>query len=228
MRKTLINIRYILSNKKIIAFSLWGEKPVYNVGAIRNAELAKEIYPDWICRYYLGKSVPFQTIQELTKFDNTEIFIMNEPGNWTGMFWRFYPASDLDVHVMISRDTDSRLNWREKAAVDEWLASDKDFHIMRDHPQHATEILGGMWGVRNNLLPNMVGMINDYIKGDFWQVDQNFLKEKIYPAIINNRIVHDEYFEKKPFPTQREPKRFVGQAFNENCEMLHSEHAEML
>ena len=67
MRKTLINIRYILSNKKIIAFSLWGEKPVYNVGAIRNAELAKEIYPDWICRYYLGKSVPFQTIQEFTK-----------------------------------------------------------------------------------------------------------------------------------------------------------------
>ena len=48
---------------------------------------------------------------------------------------------------------------------------------MRDHPQHATEILGGMWGVRNNLLPNMVGMINDYVKGDFWQVDQNFLRE---------------------------------------------------
>jgi len=217
-----------LNNKKIIAFSLWGENPVYNIGAIRNAELAKEIYPGWICRYYLGKSVPFETIQELTKFDNTEIFIMNEPGNWTGMFWRFYPASDQNANVMISRDTDSRLNLREKAAVDEWLASDKDFHIMRDHPQHATEIMGGMWGVRNSLLPNMVGMINDYVKGDFWQVDQNFLKEKVYPVIINNRMVHDEYFEKKPFPTQREPKRFVGQAFNENCEMLHPEHAEML
>ena len=228
MRKTLINLRCILNNKKIIAFSLWGENPVYNVGATKNAELAKEIYPDWICRYYLGKSVPFETIQELTKFDNTEIFIMNEPGNWAGMFWRFYPASDLDVKVMISRDTDSRLNWREKAAVDEWLASDKDFHIMRDHPQHATEIMGGMWGVRNNLLPNMVSMINDYVKGDFWQVDQNFLKEKAYPAIINNRLVHDEYFEKKSFPTQREPKRFVGQAFNEKDEMLHPEHAEIL
>lgn len=214
--------------KKIIAFSLWGENPVYNVGAIRNAELAKEIYSGWTCRYYLGKSVPFETVQELAKFDNTEILFMNEPGNWTGMFWRFYPASDLDVNIMISRDTDSRLNWREKAAVDDWLASDKDFHIMRDHPQHATEIMGGMWGVRNNLLPNMVSMINDYVKGDFWQVDQNFLKEKIYPAIIHNRTVHDEYFEKKPFPAQREPKRFVGQAFNENNDMLHPEHAEML
>jgi len=33
--------------KKIISFSLWGDNPVYTQGAIRNAELAKEIYPDW-------------------------------------------------------------------------------------------------------------------------------------------------------------------------------------
>ena len=33
--------------KKIISLSLWGDNPVYTQGAIRNAELAKEIYPDW-------------------------------------------------------------------------------------------------------------------------------------------------------------------------------------
>ena len=214
--------------KKVISFSLWGENPIYNVGAVKNAELAKEIYPDWTCRYYLGKSVPPPIIQELKDFNNTEIFIMNEPGNWTGMFWRFYPASDPDVDVMVSRDTDSRLNLREKAAVDEWLKSDKDFHIMRDHPQHATEILGGMWGVRNRLLFNMVDMINDYIKGDFWQVDQNFLRERVVPLIRQNYIAHDEFFEKKPFPIERVPKEFIGQAYDANDEILHPEHAEML
>jgi hypothetical protein len=214
--------------KKVISFSLWGDSPIYNVGAIKNAHLAKEIYPDWICRYYLGKSVPFQTVQELMEIDNTEIYIMNEIGNWTGMFWRFYPASDSDVSVMISRDTDSRLNLREKAAVDEWLASGKSFHIMRDHPQHATEILGGMWGVKEDALKDMVKMIGNYVKGDFWQVDQNFLKQKIYPIINNDKIVHDEFFEKKPFPTKRETKRFVGQAFNEKDDFLHPEHVEMI
>ena len=47
-----------------------------------------------------------------------------------------------------TRDLDSRLNDREQAAVTEWLNSNKSFHIMRDHPWHGTEILGGMWGCK--------------------------------------------------------------------------------
>ena len=40
--------------KKIISFSLWGDNPVYTQGAIRNAELAKEIQvlqPDFTIDY---------------------------------------------------------------------------------------------------------------------------------------------------------------------------------
>tara|TARA_R110000851_G_scaffold47014_7_gene114358 strand:- start:260 stop:907 length:648 start_codon:yes stop_codon:yes gene_type:complete len=214
--------------KKIISFSLWGDNPTYTVGAIKNADLALEIYPGWICRYYVGKSVPNDIVCSLIEKKNTEVFIMNEEGNWTGMFWRFYPASEPDVEVMLSRDADSRLDIRERAAVDDWLASDKDFHIMRDHPHHATQILGGMWGVRNGLLLGMRQAILDYAKGDFWQVDQNFLKEIVYPYIMNNACTHDEYFEKNPFPTVRTPKRFVGQAFDANDDLLHPEHGDLV
>ena len=38
--------------------------------------------------------------------------------------------------------------YREIAAVQEWWQSEKSFHIMRDHPQHQTAILGGMWGIK--------------------------------------------------------------------------------
>ena len=214
--------------KKVISYSLWGDNPMYTVGAIKNAELAKKIYPDWTCRYYIGKSTPISVVNDLIKFDNTEIFVMNEQSNWVGLFWRFYAASDQNVDIMISRDTDSRLNKREKEAVDEWLASDKDFHIMRDHPYHATEILGGMWGVRRGLLIGMTSAIKEYTKGDFWQVDQNFLKEKVYPAIINKALVHDEFFEKKPFPTPRVSRRFVGQAFDADDNELHPEHGDLV
>jgi hypothetical protein len=203
--------------KKIISFCLWGDDTKYTIGAIRNAELAEEYYPDWICRFYVGKSVPSEIIETLAKKKNTEIITMEQEGDWTGMFWRFYPASEPDVDVMISRDTDSRLGSREKLAVDEWLKGDKDFHIMRDHPHHGTEILGGMWGVRNGVIPNMKQMISDYVKGNFWQVDQNFLRDMVYPVIINNACVHDEFFEKKSFPkSNRDAKHFVGQVYDKD------------
>ena len=213
--------------KKIISFSLWGDNPTYTQGAIRNAELAKEIYPDWICRYYIGRSTPQQTIDTLSLFDNTEVIVMDVDGDWTGMFWRFYPAGEQDVDVVIIRDCDSRLNNREKEAVNEWLNSDKGFHIMRDHPYHTTEILGGMWGSKKGVTPNIKQQIETYIKGDFWQVDQNFLKDIIYPIVKNNSLVHDEFFDKKPFPSIRKNKEFVGDVFDEN-DVRHPEYHKSL
>jgi len=57
-----------------------------------------------------------------------------------------------------------------------------------------------------------------YDMGDFWQVDQNFLKQKIYGIIKDNVMVHDEFhnynIDKKPFPSKREGKQFVGEAFD--------------
>jgi len=214
--------------KKIISFSLWGDNPIYTIGAIRNAELSKDIYPDWVCRYYIGKSSPKEIIEKLNSFDNTEVIEMESDGDWTGMFWRFYAAGDEDVDVVIVRDCDSRVNIREKEAVDEWLNSDKGFHIMRDHPYHTTEILGGMWGSKKGVVSNIKNLIDSYVKGNFWQVDQNFLKEQIYPQIKNNCLVHDEFFEKKPFPSKRPKNLFVGQAFKENDDFLHIEHIKLI
>jgi protein O-GlcNAc transferase len=214
--------------KKVISYSLWGKSSKYTIGALRNAETAKEFYPGWICRFHVASDVPYLIKEKLLEYDNVELIERAEPCNWTGMFWRFEDASDPNVDVMISRDTDSRLNMREKLAVDEWLSGDKGFHIMRDHPYHATEILGGMWGAKKGTVPNMKDMIQEYVKGDFWQVDQNFLKEEIYPLVRNNSCVHDDYFEKKPFPIKREPGNFVGQAFNADDSLCNPEHARLL
>jgi len=215
--------------KKIISFSLWGDNPKYTIGAIKNAELTPIIYPGWISRFYCGESVPTDIIKTLISLPNTEVVMMDVDGDWTGMFWRFYACEDSDI--MLSRDTDSRLSNREKLAVDEWLESDKDFHIMRDHPYHNTEILGGMWGVRNGLLKNMKQLINDYTKGDFWQVDQNFLREKIYPLVVNNSFTHDTYFNyntnSKQFPSKSINKEFVGDVFDEN-ENRHPEYYKFI
>jgi len=199
----------------IISFSLWGDNPKYTIGAIRNAELAKEIYPEWICKFYIGNDVPECIVDELKSLDSQIVFMPDS--GWNGMFWRFLAADSNDT--IISRDTDSRLNLREACAVDEWLKSDKDFHIMRDHPHHATAILGGMWGARNGILKGISEWIEYYEKGLFdnkWQVDQNFLRDIIYPLIKEKSCVHDEFFNGIDFPVKRVGYEFVGDVFDEN------------
>ena len=212
---------------KIIAFSLWGNDPKYTIGAIKNADIAEELFPDWTCRFYIGKSVPEDIISQLEKKTNVQLVRMNEDGDWSGMFWRFHPCSEDDVDVVLSRDTDSRLTQREKDAIDEWLESDKGFHIMRDHPWHAAAILGGMWGCKKGTLPEMSSLINSIPKGDFWQVDQIFLRDYIYPLVKDNAFVHDEFFEKTPFPTERDNLEFIGEVYDEN-DNINEEHREVL
>ena len=209
--------------KKIICFSLWGDNYRYTGGSLQNIDLAKIYFPDWICRFYVGKDTPEILISKMESNSNVEIVRMDDKCDWTGMFWRFLGASDPTVDIMICRDVDSRLIKRDKLAVDEWMKSDKLFHIMRDHQYHGVPILGGMWGARGGVLIQIKKLIEDYQRGNFKGVDQNFLAEKIYPLIKNVSLVHDEFFEQKPFPKDSGPRdfrHFVGQAYNGDGSIL--------
>ena len=214
---------------KLITFSLWGQNPKYLIGAIRNAELAERIYPDWICRFYVStQSVPGPIINKLGRFSNVQIYPKHEWGDWKGMFWRFEPASEENVEVMISRDTDSRLNLRERAAVDAWLDSKKNFHIMRDHPYHRFPVLGGMWGAKKGACPQMKTLIQDFEATDEYGTDYKFFAEKVLPTLDQDQILtHDEFFGGSPFPLPREGSEFVGEVFDENDNNV-PEHAAAL
>jgi hypothetical protein len=200
---------------KVISYCLWGSSSKYCVGAIRNSELAKKYYPGWESWFYCADSVPEEVKNELRK-NGAKVIERETQGDWTGMFWRFEPIAEEGVEVMISRDTDSRLSAREATAVESWLNSDKLFHVMRDHPAHSTEILGGMWGARKPILGDMKHLMSSYKKGNFWQVDQNFLREVVWPRVAYSTFTNDEFFTKAPFPTKRVDGEFVGQVFDEN------------
>ena len=60
----------------------------------------------------------------------------------------------------------------------------------------------------------MQELCEDYQKGDFWQVDQNFLRDVVYPLIKDKSMVHDFFFENNFVPgLVRDPKHFIGQAY---------------
>ena len=172
--------------RKIISFSLWGNKPIYTVGAISNAILAQTIYPGWICRFYIHRpSVPKYVIEELAKQPNVELVNMPEDIGWSAMLWRFYPATENNVHVMISRDCDSRLSLREKACVDHWLEiKRRDVMTIRDTCVHQSQMMGGLWGVKDEFLkfikPHLDELIEKTKHTAIKGVDQDFLNTKIY------------------------------------------------
>ena len=123
---------------------------------------------------------------------------------------------------MISRDVDTLILEREVAAVNEWLASGKVLHIMRDHPKHEMPIMGGMWGCRASAFRNLDQLILKLGRFDRYGCDQEFLARVIYPRFAHDAWIHSEciHFPKEtiqPFPVPRDGKRVIGMALRDEA-----------
>ena len=144
-------------HQRVIAISMYGPKdnPTFTFNASVNflheliADIAK-IYPGWILRIYHDGSVrediiclvecsynnvDFCNTTALGKIGNVKDYIPPK-------IWRFIPAGDLFVDIMLSRDLDSPLSEREFNAVNDWLSTKKPWHVMRDHPLHDVPMPG--------------------------------------------------------------------------------------
>ena len=190
--------------KKLLCFSLWGELPIYCIGAIQNAILAKKYFPDWICRFYYDSTVPKIIIDILKKHSNVELFFIEKPSGgkkWKeagqfGMLWKFYAFDDDDVEVWLSRDTDSRITPYEKKEVDKFLNSNKIIHSFRN--ENETFLRGGMTSFKNYLNGKNTRVINNkklkikdmmnYINKNNtpFYTDEVFLKTKLFPLYKNH------------------------------------------
>ena len=211
---------------KVLSFSLWGNKKMYTIGAIKNADLAKEFYPDFQCWIYVHTdTVPQDIIDALLLKDNIKlIFKTGDLLKIKPMMWRFEAIDEPDVEIMMSRDLDTRILLREKLAVEQWLTSDKIFHIMRDHPNHGWVILGGMFGIKKNNFINMKELSAKFNQTGIKMYDQDFLRDYIYPLIKDNCMIHATFnrFEQNnclKFPIEYDSEyRFVGEyVYEDEC-----------
>jgi hypothetical protein len=203
-----INIPTKKTMKKIISFCLYGSDARYTNGIICNLELAKIIYPDWICRVYYGSSVPQDVVEKMKTYSNTELVLMEEgQDKLFPMIWRFLAIDDDDVEVMLSRDADARLSYREKACVDIFLESDYLLHSIRDNPSHP-DIMGGMWGMKKNDRVNITELSQGW-NGIIYDYDQKFLREKVSPQFRDTTLTHCSTY-LNTFPVQKTSDYFVG------------------
>eukprot|EP00604_Paraphysomonas_vestita_P001180 CAMPEP_0174822884 /NCGR_PEP_ID=MMETSP1107-20130205/19402_1 /TAXON_ID=36770 /ORGANISM="Paraphysomonas vestita, Strain GFlagA" /LENGTH=409 /DNA_ID=CAMNT_0016043229 /DNA_START=101 /DNA_END=1327 /DNA_ORIENTATION=- len=208
--------------KRVISFGLYGNNTKYTGGAIENSKLAKTYFPGWICRYYVTNDVPKSVIDTLVENGAEIEKIPEDMGYASGMFYRFLVAADNTVDRYIIRDVDSRLNARDRLAVEEWINSKQAIHIERDHVNHCIPMNGGMWGGVNGALPMIKEQIEQWTDKDRYAADLKFLQLVIWPDIQHRHIAHDSYCcnqfpSTKPFPTKRPPTyQHVGQVFNSN------------
>lgn len=224
--------------QKVISYSFYGrhfsekeQERLYFTGIWNNLLMIKKHYPDWTMRLYhnLGqKDSRHEALCFLTchdpDFDLCDVKNLPNLGDATDinrMNWRFLPLLDHQVTHFMSRDLDSGIIEREKLAVEEWLKSEKNFHVMRDHPHHKFVIPGGLWGaklynerVRKALITTFFEASKDKL---FWTLggyeeygrDQDLLTKYFWPWVKYDNLSHDSYSCTKyeglmrPFSSQR-------------------------
>ena len=110
--------------------------------------------------------------------------------------WRFKVANSQEVGYFLVRDIDSVISVREFNAVQEWIESDKLFHIIRDWWTHTDLILAGLWGGVAGVLPNIDKMVKNYTPKSMEtpNIDQWFLRDCIWSYMRNNCLIHDRCF----------------------------------
>lgn len=204
--------------ENIIAFSLFGDQPRYCETLIKNIEVARELYPDWICRIYLDDSVPQHVWQRLQQ-PNSQLVDMSQEKMLFPTLWRFLVMDDPSVKRFIVRDADSLLSEREVAAVEAWLNSPYWFHHMRDYFTHTELLLAGMWGGCHGVFRNVEQQMRDFIaqyQGSERFTDQYFLKVALWPTVRDSLLSHDDIFhfhQAQPWPTHQ-PIRWQTNSFH--------------
>lgn len=192
----------------VIAYTLWGNQPRYQVPLLENARIRPHLFPEWTIRVYHDHSVDPAYLRQLAA-NGVELRTMRlSPGMpaHRGLLWRFEVIADPVIQRFLIRDADSLLTVKERVAVDAWLRSDFHFHAMRDWYTHTDLLLAGMWGGVGGILPPLATLLGAYTA---WRmendhVDQDLLTETVWPSIRRSVLVHDSIFQpclgSVPFP----------------------------
>eukprot|EP01104_Vermistella_antarctica_P006929 TRINITY_DN17636_c0_g1_i1.p1 TRINITY_DN17636_c0_g1~~TRINITY_DN17636_c0_g1_i1.p1 ORF type:complete len:480 (+),score=38.96 TRINITY_DN17636_c0_g1_i1:125-1441(+) len=196
-----------ITGKKILSYSLWGKsdsdviEPTYMSGIIYNLVAARTVYPGWGVRVYTVHDRPKMRgwFDEFCAAGVDVVLVNNTLMQHHMALWRVLPWDDSCLDAVVVRDLDSRVTWREAAAVDEWLATNRSIHLMRDAKAHYYPVMAGMFGVRPNLLRtrpadfNMREMVEAPLVPHARNWDQTFLTRTVWNTFPASDMVQHNF-----------------------------------
>lgn len=178
----------------VFSFCLYGpENPKYHDGLIENLQLIQKYFPAWRVFVYVGADITEERISKITAYPQV-ILRKTEKLGEPNMIDRFFAIDEDGVDVMFVRDADSRVHWKDRWAIQQFLKDIPILHIIRDHKDHASPVLGGLWGLRKvaefSVYQEYERYMEDKSLGHRWAHDQNFLADVIYPRFLSQSLVH--------------------------------------
>lgn len=176
------------------SFCLYGpSNPRYYVPLLENIKLVHQYFPDWQVWIYVAPDVDAEYIKVLQSYSNVVLHPTNTIGP-ANMILRFYAIDDPNVDIMFVRDADSVIHWKDRWAIQRFLEQPQYVaHTIRDHKDHTSKLMGGLWGIRKSAGLNIQEQYQSYLQNpiDYGIAhDQNFLSAHIYPKVVSRLLVH--------------------------------------
>jgi hypothetical protein len=176
------------------SFCLYGPpNPRYYTPLVENIKIIQEHFPGWKVWIHYAPDVDSKYLTLLSLYPN----VVLRPTNILGaanMITRFYTIDHPEVDLMIVRDADSLIHWKDRWAIQRFLENPEFVaHTIRDHRDHGTEIMGGLWGIRKSANINIQEQYQSYLqdpKDRGVAHDQNFLAVQLYPRLRCRMLVH--------------------------------------
>jgi hypothetical protein len=181
------------------SFCLYGPpNPYYYQGLLENIWLIGKYFPTWKVYVYLGTDVPQDMRDRLAVCSSVVLRETGITGPRT-MAYRFFAIDEPEVEIMLVRDADSRVHWKDRWAIREFIRHPEYIaHAIRDNVVHKVPLCGGLWGMRK--VPGL------RIEDLFWDYsarqatagydigacgfDQSFLALYVYPRLASRILIH--------------------------------------
>jgi hypothetical protein len=161
---------------------------------LENVYLAGKYFPTWKVYVYYAPDVTESMINHLAACSNVVLRATGILGA-KNMIHRFFAIDEPDVDLMMVRDADSRIHWKDRWAIREFVRQPQFVaHTIRDNIEHTADMMGGLWGIRKtsglNLHSEYAAYQEDKQRGHRQGHDQNFLSDVIYPKVVRRMLVH--------------------------------------
>jgi hypothetical protein len=178
------------------SFCLYGpSNPRYYPMLIENIRIIKQYFPDWKVYVYAAPDVDTRFIEVLKTWDNVVLRFTGELGA-INMIHRFYAIDEPDVDLMMVRDADSLVHWKDRWAIRRFVESPQYVgHAIRDNEMHNVRMLGGLWGMRKSAGFSVSAAYQEFKSNpkDYGAgYDQSFLTHNVYPK-FRNILVHHSF-----------------------------------
>ena len=142
---------------KVFSFCLYGppNPRYYPVPMLQNIDLIGRHFPDWKVYLYTSPDVHAEFLQQVVRYSNVVLRPTGKVGI-INMVERFFAIDESDVEIMFVRDADSHVHWKDRWAIRSFLSKPHfHAHAIRDHPEHTSSLMGGMWGIRKSAKLNI-------------------------------------------------------------------------